>query len=171
MLAAGPTLTKPHRMLISTKTDLLPATGAEAARGPELSVVIPTLNEEGNIEALVGKLGSALQGVDWEVIFVDDDSRDATREVATRLARGDRRVRLLHRIRRRGLSSACVEGVQASTAPYVAVMDADLQHDETLLPGMLQALKNGEADVVIGSRPSRSIALMASAFAKARLWE
>jgi dolichol-phosphate mannosyltransferase len=141
-------------MMISTMTESRPAptAGAQSARGPELSVVIPTLNEEGNIEALMGKLCAALQGVHWEVIFVDDDSSDDTRGVATRLARNDSRVRLIHRIQRRGLSSACIEGVQASTAPYVAVMDADLQHDETLLPAMLRTLRQGEADVAIGSR-------------------
>jgi dolichol-phosphate mannosyltransferase len=141
-------------MMISTMTESRPAptAGAQSARGPELSVVIPTLNEEGNIEALMGKLCAALQGVHWEVIFVDDDSSDDTRGVATRLARNDSRVRLIHRIQRRGLSSACIEGVQASTAPYVAVMDADLQHEETLLPAMLRTLRQGEADVAIGSR-------------------
>jgi dolichol-phosphate mannosyltransferase len=145
---------KPHRMLISTMTDSRPAppAGAQRARGPELSVVIPTLNEEGNIAMLVGKLDAALRGVEWEVIFVDDDSLDGTRAAATALARADSRVRLIHRIGRRGLSSACIEGVQASTAPYVAVMDADLQHDEAILPGMLQALRSGEVDVAIGSR-------------------
>jgi len=120
--------------------------------GVELSIVIPTLNEEGNICALVAKLRETLRGVNWEGIFVDDDSRDNTRVVITRLARDDGRIRLLHRIGRRGLSSACIEGIQASTAPFVAVMDADLQHDETLLPRMLQVLRSSECDVVVGSR-------------------
>jgi len=120
--------------------------------GPLLTVVVPTLNEEGNIEALVGKLRHVLRGIDWEVIFVDDDSSDRTREVTRALARADGRVRLIHRIGRRGLSSACIEGVQTSTAKYVAIMDADLQHDESLLPRMLNALVSGEADVAIGSR-------------------
>jgi dolichol-phosphate mannosyltransferase len=120
--------------------------------GPLLTVVVPTLNEEGNIAALVGKLRQALQGVDWEVMFVDDDSRDGTRAVVRELARTDGRVRVIHRIGRRGLSSACVEGVQASTAPYVAVMDADLQHDEALLPRMLETLEADEADIAVGSR-------------------
>jgi dolichol-phosphate mannosyltransferase len=93
-----------------------------------------------------------LQGIDWEVIFVDDDSRDRTRAAATELARADARVRLIHRIGRRGLSSACIEGVQSSTAPYVAIMDADMQHDESLLPRMLQTLKTEDVDLVVGSR-------------------
>ncbi len=120
--------------------------------GPRLSVVVPTLNEEGNVAALVAKLRQALSGIAWEVIFVDDDSRDDTRSAVRDLACTDGRVRLLHRIGRRGLSSACIEGVQASTAPFAAVMDADLQHDEALLPRMLDALESGEADVVVGSR-------------------
>lgn len=120
--------------------------------GAELTVVVPTLNEEGNVAVLVEKLRVALQDIHWEVIFVDDDSRDGTRRVASELARADRRVRLLHRIGRRGLASACVEGVQTSTAPYIAIMDADLQHDESLLPRMLETLKSEQIDVVVGSR-------------------
>jgi dolichol-phosphate mannosyltransferase len=94
-----------------------------------------------------------LQGIDWEAIFVDDDSEDGTPEAVCRLAYQDRRVRCIQRIGRRGLASACVEGILASSAPYVAVMDADLQHDERLLPPMLDILKSEPiVDVVIGSR-------------------
>src|SRR5207247_1338294 len=88
----------------------------------------------------------------WEVIFVDDDSADGTPDAVQGIARVDRRVRLLHRIGRRGLSSACIEGIQASTSPFVAVMDADLQHDEALLPRMLEALRHEPIDIVVGSR-------------------
>lgn len=120
--------------------------------GPELTIVVPTLNEEGNIAALVEKLRHVLQGIAWEVTFVDDDSRDSTRLAASELARADGRVRLVHRIGRRGLASACIDGVQTSTAPFVAIMDADLQHDEALLPRMLETLKSGDVDLVVGSR-------------------
>lgn len=120
--------------------------------GPELTVIVPTLNEEGNIAEVVERLRHVLSGILWEVIFVDDDSRDHTRDVINQIAAADHRVRLLHRIGRRGLSSACIEGIQASTAPYVAVMDADLQHDESILPQMLAAAKNDGQDLVIGSR-------------------
>ncbi len=144
---------EPIRMPQPRETDLeTKRSPAVSSQGPRLSVVVPTLNEEGNIAALVEKLRHALHGISWEVIFVDDDSRDETRAVVRALSREDGRVRLLHRIGRRGLSSACIEGVQASTAPFAAVMDADLQHDETLLPRMLEALESGEADVVVGSR-------------------
>ncbi len=118
----------------------------------ELTVVVPTFNERANVGPLVELLDRALDGVAWEVLFVDDDSPDGTAEAVHGIARQDARVRCLRRIGRRGLSSACIEGVMASTAPYVAVMDADLQHDEALLPGMLEKLRADEADVVVGSR-------------------
>jgi dolichol-phosphate mannosyltransferase len=120
--------------------------------GVELTLVVPTRNERDNIAPLVGRLSNVLAGIAWEVIFADDDSTDGTIAEVTRLARLDRRVRLLHRIGRRGLASACIEGVQASTARYVAIMDADLQHDETILPHMLAVLKDEPVDLVVGSR-------------------
>lgn len=123
-------------------------------QGPlELAVVIPTFNERGNVPALVAKLDQALEGRSWEAIFVDDDSPDGTAQAARELARIDSRVRVIQRIGRRGLSSACIEGMCATAAPNVAVIDGDLQHDETLLPKMLDALE-GDAglDLVVGSR-------------------
>lgn len=119
---------------------------------PELSVVVPTFNEGRNLDALVALLDACLQAVHWEVIFVDDDSPDGTARAVRSLAETNSRIRLVHRIHRRGLSSACIEGMLASTAPYVAVMDGDLQHDERLLPQMLAALKEGDLDIVVGSR-------------------
>lgn len=126
-----------------------PATRSAA---PELCVVIPVLNERDNVAPLVERLDRVLEGVAWECILVDDDSTDGTRDEVARIGRIDPRVRLLHRIGRRGLSTAFVEGAQASLAPYVAAMDGDLQHDEALLPGMLALLRADEADLVIGSR-------------------
>jgi dolichol-phosphate mannosyltransferase len=128
------------------------AIGDATVPGPELTVVVPTRNERENIAPLVDRLREVLAGIEWEAIFVDDDSTDGTIEEVRRVARRDRRVRLLHRIGRRGLASACIEGMQASTAQYVAVMDADLQHDEALLPQMLATLKAEAADLVVGSR-------------------
>ena len=128
------------------------AAGGLAPGVPELAVVIPTLNESENIEPLLQLLRSALSGIAWEVIFVDDDSTDGTREVIRAEAARDPRVRCIHRIGRRGLSTACIEGALASGAPYIAVMDADLQHDEKLLPEMLQALKSESLDIAVGSR-------------------
>ena len=122
------------------------------AAAADLSVVVPTFNERHNIGELVRLLDAALEGIAWEVIFVDDDSRDGTAEEARTIARTDSRVRCIQRIGRRGLSSACVEGMLASSAPFLAVMDADLQHDETILPAMLARLQRDDLDIVIGSR-------------------
>jgi dolichol-phosphate mannosyltransferase len=118
----------------------------------ELTVVVPTFNERDNISELVSRLEQCLRGKAWEVIFVDDDSTDQTAARIREIARQDPRVRCIQRIGRRGLSSACVEGMLASSSPYLAVIDADCQHDETVLPRMLELLQSGEADVVVGSR-------------------
>jgi dolichol-phosphate mannosyltransferase len=120
--------------------------------GAELSVIVPTFNERENVAELVKRLDKSLISCSWEVIFVDDDSPDETSDCARHLAQRDHRVRCIQRIGRRGLSSACIEGMLASSAPYLAVIDGDLQHDETLLLPMLDALKSGQEDVVIGSR-------------------
>jgi dolichol-phosphate mannosyltransferase len=119
----------------------------------DLAVVIPTFNEVRNVPVIIAKLDQALQGRAWEAIFVDDDSPDGTAAAAREIARLDRRVRVIQRIGRRGLSSACIEGMCATAAPVVAVIDGDLQHDETILPAMLDALHRDEnLDLVIGSR-------------------
>jgi len=119
---------------------------------PVLSVVVPTFNERDNVAKLYRKLEATLTGIAWEVVFVDDNSPDQTWEVVRHLARQDSRVRCIRRIGRRGLSGACIEGILASSAPYAAVMDADLQHDETQLPKMLSLLESGQAELVVGSR-------------------
>lgn len=126
--------------------------GPDPAGGIRLSVVVPTFRERDNVAKLVAALDAALAGIEWELIFVDDDSPDGTADAARAIAATDRRVRCLRRIGRRGLSSACVEGMLASSAPYIAVIDGDLQHDERLLPRMLEALERDPLDIVIGSR-------------------
>ena len=123
-----------------------------SAEGPELTVVIPTLNERDNIGPLVELVDAVLDTVGWEVIFVDDDSPDGTADWIREISRRDRRVRCLQRIGRRGLATACIEGALATSAPYIAIMDADMQHDEKLLPQMLAILKSEPVDLVIGSR-------------------
>jgi dolichol-phosphate mannosyltransferase len=125
-------------------------TGADWA-SPALSVVIATLNERENVPPLLRALEGALADLNWEVIFVDDDSPDGTGEKLREMARCDARIRCLRRINRRGLAGACIEGMLASSALAVAVMDGDLQHDETLLPAMYRAICDG-ADLVVGSR-------------------
>ena len=117
-------------------------------------MVIPTLDERENVVELIRRLETVLAGVEYEVVVVDDDSGDGTPDAVRNLALADRRVRLLQRIGRRGLSSACVEGMLATAAPFVAVIDADLQHDETILPAMLVKLKSEQLDLVVGTRVS-----------------
>jgi dolichol-phosphate mannosyltransferase len=101
---------------------------------------------------MVDRLARALPGIHYEVIFVDDDSPDGTADVVRRLARERDNLRVLHRIGRRGLASACIEGILAASAPFVAVMDADLQHDESILPEMLRRMREENFDLVVGSR-------------------
>jgi len=137
---------------VSAQATLERSARRSAAAGVELSLVAPTFNEAANVAPLIARLAAALDGLAWEVIFVDDDSPDGTAEVVRRIAEREPRVRCLRRVGRRGLAGAVVEGALASAAPYVAVIDADLQHDENLLPAMLALLSAGEADVVIGSR-------------------
>lgn len=130
-----------------TETNSMPSAAAR-----QLCVVVPTFNERDNVTALFAKLDAALAGIAWEVIFVDDNSPDGTWDVVRQLAQTDPRARCIRRIGRRGLAGACIEGILASSAPHVAVMDADLQHDETQLPKMLGLLERGEAELVVGSR-------------------
>lgn len=118
----------------------------------QLSLVIPTKNEVGNVEPLLERLGVALAGIEWEAIFVDDNSNDGTPELLTKIAQTDRRVRMIRRIGRRGLSSAVVEGALASTTPIVAVIDADLQHDEKILPDLYRAIADDGNELAIGTR-------------------
>ncbi|HEX7759157.1 MAG TPA: polyprenol monophosphomannose synthase [Caulobacteraceae bacterium] len=117
-----------------------------------LAIVVPTFNERENIAELFARVGAAMGAAPWEMIVVDDDSPDGTAEAARALHRLDGRIRVLRRIGRRGLSSACIEGLLSSSAPFLAVMDADLQHDPALLPLMLRALEGGSADLVVASR-------------------
>jgi len=118
----------------------------------ELSVVLPTFKERGNVAELIRRLDATLKGIAWEAIFVDDNSPDGTAEAAKAIAVSDPRVRCIRRVGRRGLAGACIEGMLSSAAPYVAVMDADLQHDERVLTAMLDTLRSGKADLVAASR-------------------
>lgn len=118
----------------------------------ELAVVIPTYNERENILTLLAALEETLSGTEWEAVFVDDDSPDGTAEFIRAVAATNRRVRIMQRIGRRGLSSACIEGMLATSAQYIAVMDGDLQHDERALPKMLERMKSEDLDIVVASR-------------------
>jgi dolichol-phosphate mannosyltransferase len=142
----------PRGASVQTEARRIEVAVTAAARAPELTIVVPTFNERDNVEPLLELLASVLENVEWEVIFVDDDSADGTAARVREIAARDPRVRCLQRIGRRGLSTACIEGVLASAAPYVAIMDGDLQHDERLLPRMLETLKRESVDLVVGSR-------------------
>jgi dolichol-phosphate mannosyltransferase len=123
-----------------------------ADRPIEISVIAPTFNEAPNVARFVERVGRSLSEIGWEIVFVDDNSPDGTFDLAAAIAHVDRRMRVLRRIGCQGLASACIEGILASPAPYVAVIDADLQHDETPLPEMLVLVRRGQADCVVGSR-------------------
>ncbi|MCX7864849.1 MAG: glycosyltransferase family 2 protein [Novosphingobium sp.] len=131
--------------------DFTPAINA-ALRPLELAVILPTYNERDNLASLIDKLHVALAGISWEAIIVDDNSPDGTSDEARALALADPQVRVIQRINRRGLASAAIEGMLATAAPVVAVMDADHQHDPDLLPIMLKAVASGECDVAVASR-------------------
>ncbi len=119
---------------------------------PEITVVVPAFRERENIPRLLDALERALAGLDWETIVVVDDADDGSEELVRERAQHDARVRCIQRIGRRGLASACIEGMLASSAPYVAVMDADLQHDENLVPQLLEKVRRDQADVAVASR-------------------
>jgi dolichol-phosphate mannosyltransferase len=135
-----------------SKSQVVAGRAGQVGRGYELSVVVPTFNERENMAVLVERLETALAGIVWQLIVVDDDSPDGTAEAVRDIAAQDTRVQCLRRVRRRGLAGAVIEGVLASSAPYVAVMDGDLQHDEALLPSMLAMLRSGGAELVVASR-------------------
>jgi dolichol-phosphate mannosyltransferase len=137
----------------SVESIVSPAPGRDVRVSPlELTVVVPSFNERPNVPLMLEKLQRALGSIEWEVIYVDDNSPDGTSSAVREFARYDRRVRVIERIGRRGLSSACIEGMMASAAPYIAVIDADLQHDESVLPQMLRRIESEGVDVVVASR-------------------
>jgi dolichol-phosphate mannosyltransferase len=123
----------------------------------ELSVVIPTRNEAGNIAPLLSRIEQATKGTVTEVVFVDD-STDNTPETITKLQdQFSLHVKLVHRPlaqRKNGLGGAVMEGFKVAQAPWVCVMDADLQHPPEMLPKIFKQAENSGSDVVVGSRLS-----------------
>lgn len=124
----------------------------ERSAATQLAVIVPVMNEHDNVHEMVLRLGAALAGLNWEVIFVDDASTDGTPELIEDIARSDTRVRMLRRFGRRGLSSAVVEGIMSTIAPVVAVIDGDLQHDETILPALYRDVAEHGYDLAVGTR-------------------
>ena len=117
-----------------------------------LDIIIPTFNESANVRPLLDKLSRALVGINWEAVFVDDNSPDGTADLVRQIGLTNRNVRVVHRIGRRGLSSAVIEGMLATSAPVLAVIDGDMQHDESILPQLFAKIFKGEADIAIGTR-------------------
>ena len=141
---------------------------ATASQSLDLAVVIPTYNEKDNIPHILDRLSAALEGLNYEVLIVDDDSPDGTSETVRQIALRRREVRLLRRIGQRGLASACLDGMVSTAAPYIAVMDGDLQHDESILPRMLAQAREQHLDVVVASRHAPGASL--GQFAPRRVW-
>lgn len=135
--------------------DFLYGRAAAQAR-PRVSIIVPTYREAENVAPTVAAIERALGDIAWEIIFVDDDSPDGTVAAVRSLGERDGRVRVIRRVGRRGLAGAVIEGMMASAADIVAVIDADLQHDEALLPKMLGAIEAGNADLVIATRYAQS---------------
>lgn len=133
-------------------TASLPSGDLQTAGLLQFAVIVPVMNERGNVVPLFDALTAALGGLRWEVIFVDDGSTDGTIEQIDRLALAHTHVHALKRHGRKGLSSAVIEGAMATAAPIVAVIDGDMQHDETKLRAMYDALSSGEYDMAIGTR-------------------
>lgn len=136
----------------STETQPPQQPEALESLGYEVTVVVPVFNERANIETLIERIGVSLEGFRWQIIYVDDDSPDGTAEAVKRIAQQDARVSCLRRVGRRGLAGAILEGMLTSAAPFIAVIDGDLQHDESLLRPMFEILREDKADLVIASR-------------------
>ena len=122
------------------------------SRGAQLSVIVPTFNEVDNVEEIIERVRRVLHEIRWEIIFVDDDSPDGTADKVKSIAMLDPQIRCIKRIGRRGLSSACIEGMMSSSADYLAVMDGDLQHDESLLSTMIDIISKEDVELVVGTR-------------------
>jgi dolichol-phosphate mannosyltransferase len=120
--------------------------------GPEVSVIVPTINESENLPALMERISAALSGVEFEVLIVDDNSQDATPAVCAELARRYPLKLMVRTQPTNGLSGAVLHGMAAARGKFLCVMDADLQHPAEKLPELLRPLQSGEADFVLGSR-------------------
>lgn len=131
-----------------------PLAEASLQPAPLLAIVLPTYNERDNVPFIIGQLRETLGNFAWEAVFVDDDSPDGTAGLIRDYAAADARIRLIYRLGRRGLASASLEGMLATTAEYIVVMDSDLQHDETAIPAMLHMARSRELDLVVATRNS-----------------
>jgi len=118
-----------------------------------LSVVIPVMNEQGNIEPLTARVAEALAGIEHEVIFVDDGSRDATVAEIERYGKPGTRVLVLNR--NYGQTTAMAAGIDAAQGELIVMLDGDLQNDPADIPLMIERLQEDHWDVVAGIRARR----------------
>ena len=121
-----------------------------------VSVIVPTYNEADNIVEVIDRLRRVLTGQAHEIIIVDDDSPDGTWQLARRHGADDPAVRVIRRIGERGLASAVLDGMAAAEGDALAVIDGDLQHDESVLPAMVRSVLDDGADVCVGTRTAES---------------
>lgn len=119
----------------------------------KLSVVISVYNEEENIRPLAEQLSLALNGMDYEVIFVDDGSKDGTLDELQKLEHS--RIQIVELRKNYGQSLALMAGIDLAQGEFIATMDGDLQNDPTDIPGMLQQAEEGDWDLVTGIRANR----------------
>jgi len=147
---ASSTATSSPPLLGAVSHDAAPV---DAVGALKLALVIPTLHEAGNIGGLLHDVRSVLDPlqINYEIIVVDDDSRDGTGDIVTAAAGEDPRIRLIVRKGERGLSGAVLDGWHSTDANVLGVMDADRQHPHELLPQLYAAIVEG-SDLVIGSR-------------------
>ncbi|MBK7166108.1 MAG: polyprenol monophosphomannose synthase [Candidatus Microthrix sp.] len=134
-----------------------PASSAAQPRpqaAPLLSVITPTYNEAENIVGLLERVETALAGITYEIIVVDDDSPDETWQLAEAYAEDHQRVRVLRRFHDKGLSPAVLAGMELAEGRTLGVIDADGQHDEAILAAMAERVASGDADICVGSRAS-----------------
>ena len=117
----------------------------------KLSLIVPTLNEEKNLPLLVEGVHRCLDG-DYELVIIDDDSQDGTREVAEKLSK-KYPIRVFHRKNKKGLASAVIDGIKLTNSNALIVMDADLQHPPELIPDLFKSLETH--DMVVASRYSK----------------
>lgn len=123
---------------------------SDRARGPDVSLVVPVYNEEENVPILQAELAAALEGLDYEIIFVDDGSTDAT---LARITRGPR-IRILPFPKNAGQSAAIYEGLHAARGAMAVLIDGDLQNDPADIPNLLREIEGG-ADLACGYRARR----------------
>lgn len=135
---------------------------------PQISLIIPTLNEADNLTPLAEQIDAALKGRAYEMLLVDDKSRDSTPQVCEELSRKYPLRLIVREVPKDGLGGAVLHGIGQAKGEYFVVMDADLQHPPGKLPELLAPLEKGEADFVLGSRhvPGGSVGEQWGAFRK-----